>query len=110
MTGEGTTKENVVGIITARVAVLVDHYHLSLPEIGNLTDKQIVKVYFHARDEDGTIRLPVPTIEKIDKPETLESVLADLEFLRMFLPHTTQENYEKSAEEIRRKFDGSQGQ
>lgn len=91
--------------------MLVDHYHLSIPEIGNLTDRQIAKVYFHARDKDGMIRLSVPTIEKAeDTPETLESALADLEFLRMVLPNIDQESYEKSVEELKRKFNGSQGQ
>lgn len=38
-----------------RVAILVDHFHLTIPEILELTELQISTVYFHRRDKNGAI-------------------------------------------------------
>ena len=40
-------------------ATLLNHYHLTLPEIGRLTDRQIADLYFHPREEDGSIKAQV---------------------------------------------------
>jgi len=54
--------------LKAKYAALLDHFHLTLAEIGNLTDRQIQELYFHPRDEQtGSIRQqPEPA-----KPDTL---------------------------------------
>jgi len=52
----------------AMYATLLNHYHLTLPEIGRLTDRQISDLYFHPRDEAGAIK----PVEKEPQPGTLE--------------------------------------
>ena len=42
----------------ARFAVLADHFGLTPAEFGGLTDRQIDRLYFHARNEDGSVRMP----------------------------------------------------
>lgn len=71
-----------VGLITARVAILVDHYHLTLREVAALTDRQIRDVYFHARTKEGSIDVPVPAVEAPDEPPSLDATLRDLGFLK----------------------------
>ncbi len=46
---------NNQGMLTSQIAILVDHFHLTLDEVGNLTPYQIDKIYFHKRDKDGNI-------------------------------------------------------
>lgn len=59
----------------AMFATLLNVYHLTLPEIGRLTDAQIRKLYFHPRQDNGSIE---PVIE-VKKENTLESNLLMLE-------------------------------
>ena len=94
-----------VGLVTARVAILVDHYHLTLREIGDLTDRQIAEVYFHARTKEGSIDVPVPAVEATRGPETEAKLLADLAFLRA-ANLITAENYERCVAEAKGKFRG----
>lgn len=43
--------------ITSKIAILVDHFHLTVDDVARLTDYQISAVYFHARDENGAIAM-----------------------------------------------------
>jgi hypothetical protein len=92
-------------MIRAKVAILVDHYHLTLPDIANLTDRSIDEVYFHARTKEGSIEIPLPAVEAADVPETEEKLLADLAYLRGALG-LTDENYAACVEEVRGRFRG----
>jgi len=54
-------------------ATLLNHYHLTLPEIRRLTDRQIVDLYFHPRDDNGAIR----PVEQQPQPGSLEFELQE---------------------------------
>ena len=94
-----------VGIVTARVAVLVDHYHLTLREIGDLTDRQIKEVYFHARTKEGAIDIPLPPVDETPVPDTEERLLADLAVLRG-ANLITEDNYRQCVADAKRRFRG----
>lgn len=89
--------------MTAKVAILADHYGLTMPEVGNLTDRQIKDVYFHARTKEGAIEIPLPAAEPPAEEETEEIVLRNLQILRGagLIP---EENYLACVEEAKRKF------
>lgn len=44
------------------VARLLDHFHISMDQLARLTDRQIYELYFHPRDDKGSI-------EPKDEPE-----------------------------------------
>lgn len=46
------------GRLTALYAILVKEYHLTLPDIYDLTPRQIQDVYLHPRDDKGMIQMP----------------------------------------------------
>ena len=52
--------------LKAKYAALMDHFHLTPAQIGNLTDRQIQELYFHPRDrQTGAIQeQPEPVVEK----------------------------------------------
>lgn len=81
----------------------MDHYHLTLLEIANLTDRTIKSVYFHARTKEGAIDVPLPVVEKVEEEETEESTLRDLLFL-LQSKLISEENYQACVEEARRKY------
>lgn len=85
--------------------MLVDHYHLTLPEIGNLTDRSIAAVYFHARTREGVIDIPVAAVEAAPTPDTEEQLLAELAMLRG-ANLITDENYHQCVEDAKRRFRG----
>lgn len=92
-----------VGLVTARAAILVDHYHLTLREIGDLTDRQIKEVYFHARTKEGAIDVPVPAVEATrEEGDPLAAALRDLAFLKA-TSLITAENYEACVADAKRK-------
>jgi hypothetical protein len=97
-------------LIRAKIAILADHYHLSLDQIANLTDRSIAEVYFHARTKEGSIQIPVPVMtaaqEEQTEAETEESALRDLSFLRG-ANLISEENYAVCVAEIKRKYRGS---
>lgn len=93
--------------------MLVDHYHLSLDQIANLTDRSISSVYFHARTKEGYIRVPTPpvlssSVESEDEAvaETEETALSDLRAV-LASGLITQENYDECVAKIKEKFSGS---
>lgn len=96
----------MIGLIRARFAVLADHYHLTMPEIAALTDRQIAEIYFHARDDKGMIKVPVIEVVRPEKEETLESVLSDLQFLKTG-GLITEENYLRCVEGAHKRFNGA---
>jgi len=57
---------------TTQVAILVDKFHLTIDQIGNLTQFQIQEIYFHARDKNGSIVLPESAID--DDAEELNNL------------------------------------
>lgn len=81
----------------------MEHYHLTLAEIANLTDRSIKSVYFHAREKDGSIRLPVPAAEEVAEPETEEGTLQSLAFL-LAANLITEANYRQCVEDAKRKY------
>jgi translation elongation factor EF-Ts len=89
------------GFVTARLAVLIDRFHVTLGEIAVMTDHQIVRLYFHKRDRDGVILFPEAVTSQPDRPETLEDCLMGLAAMR---PLLTDENYQKAVEAVRAKF------
>jgi hypothetical protein len=96
-------------MIRAKFAILVDHYHLTLPDIAALTDRSIDEVYFHARTKEGSIEIPLPAVEApADVPETEGKLLADLALLRGN-NLISDENYAACVAEVRRKFRGDAG-
>lgn len=57
---------------------------MTLEQIANLTDRSLEEVYFHKRSKYGSIEVPMPTseaAEEIAAEPTLESTLAELQFL-----------------------------
>lgn len=42
--------------------MLIDHFHLTIPEIRELTQYQIQELYFHKRDKSGSVVIPIPDI------------------------------------------------
>ena len=83
----------------------MEHYHLTLAEIANLTDRSIKSVYFHAREKDGSIRMPLPEVTQEAPPETEEGTLQSLAFL-LSANLITPANYAQCVEDAKRKFNG----
>ena len=96
-----------MGIVTARIAVLVDHYHLSLREIADLTDRQIKDIYFHARTKEGTIDLPMTFLPPEEEIPTLETTMRDLNFL-LSNKAISPENYAECVAAAQEKFNAVQ--
>jgi hypothetical protein len=78
------------GLTRARIAILVDRFHLTPRDIGQLTDRMIHQVYFHERDKDGAIKVPIvvpePAMsedEKAAQLEVLRILLSPEDFQRM---------------------------
>ena len=94
-----------VGLVRAKFAVLADHYHLTLDQIADLTDRQISEVYFHARTKEGAVEIPVPDVEVVEEPETEADVLLHLDLLRA-ANLIGDENYRQCVADARRKFGG----
>lgn len=82
----------------ARYAILVDHFHLTLPEIRKLTDRQIEEVYFHPRTEQGEIK---PEVR--GNADTLEFRLLGIDML-VANNTITREQGDRLKEEAREKW------
>ncbi len=89
------------GFVTAKIAVLIDKYHLSIREIAGLTDYQIVTLYFHKRDEDGVIKFPEQVTAAPDRPATEAECLMVLAQMK---PAMKVEDYEEAVQKVRAKF------
>lgn len=46
------------GFLTAKIAALIDVYHVTPFEVAKYTDWQIVHLYFHKRNKDGSMKEP----------------------------------------------------
>lgn len=94
---------DTAGLTTARMAILVDRFHLTPEQIGRLTDRQIAGLYFHPRDRDGSIKIPI-TVP--DVPQEPADVAATLEGMRwMFEP----EVFERMKQEVAAKHGKASG-
>jgi len=72
-------------VVRATFAKLVDHFHLRPWDIARLTDRQIVELYFHPRNDEHEIE-PVPEPPKVTKEEekkgpTLKRELFEIDML-----------------------------
>lgn len=86
---------DTAGLTTAQFAILVDRFHLTPEQIGRLTDWQIAKVYFHPRDKDGSIKIPIMI------PEVVQDPMDVVEGMRwMFEP----EVFERLKQEVAAKY------
>lgn len=95
---------DTAGLTTARMSILLDRFHLTPEQIGRLTDWQIAKVYFHPREKDGSIKIPIVVPEA--PPDPLD-VVAALEGMRwMFEP----EVFERLKQEVAAKHGKASGQ
>ena len=63
------------GALTARFAVLVSEFKLTLPQIYDLTPRQIEEIYFHPRDPDGGIKAPSEAAVPADPVAKLQQLL-----------------------------------
>lgn len=89
----------------ATYAQLVDHFHLTPAEIGELTDRQIAQLYFHPRDKDGAIRRPESeaVMGSMELPTTMEQELADIDLMcRKF--HITPDRREVARNKVKEKW------
>jgi len=57
----------VKGMYKAQIATLIHVFHLTIPEIRELTQYQIQELYFHKQDKNGNIVVPT----RIDVSEML---------------------------------------
>lgn len=92
---------DTAGLTTARMSILVDRFHLTPEKIGRLTDWQIAKVYFHPREKDGSIKIPIVVPET--PPDPLD-VVANMAW--MFEP----EVFERLKQEVAAKHGKASGQ
>lgn len=66
----------------AFIASIVHACHVPLSEIALLTDRQLVDIYAHERDDKGDIKMPAETVASpADEPASLERDLRDLNLL-----------------------------
>lgn len=88
-------------MIKAQWATLLSVYHLKPEEILKLTDWQIHELYYHPREEDGSI---VP-VERLDRrePKTLTEALIQWESVAVQF-RMRPEDVEAGREKLRRKW------
>lgn len=96
------------------MAVLLDHYHLTLVEYGRLTDRQLVGLYGHARDKHGRLIFPsLPSADewgdRYEPPKSMEQELAFLEEAHKAIPGGLS-NYEEARATIRQRWESGQRQ
>ncbi len=76
------TQDELIAERTAIYAQLLDHFHLTFEQIGNLTDCQIYNYYFHTRDERGQIvKAAKPTKFGSEKPRSMKEELLQVDVL-----------------------------
>ncbi|MBP3956471.1 hypothetical protein J8F10_14415 [Gemmata sp. G18] len=61
----------------------MSEFELTLPEIYDLTARQIHSVYFHPRDKDGVIQGPAPVSAPADDRTKLTQLLAMSQIFHM---------------------------
>lgn len=93
-------------MITAQVALLVDRFHLTIPEIAKLTDRQLHQVYFHKRTKEGMIEIPMPSVEMaMEAEETEEKTLRDLAAL-LDSGFIVKQDFERLKQDVAAKYHG----
>lgn len=66
----------------AVVATLLDHFHLTIDDYARLTDRQIVELYCHKRNKDGSIEADDGVAVKAPERElTLSEEIHQLDIL-----------------------------
>lgn len=69
--------------LKTKFAVLLDHFKQPLSELAKLTDRQIDELYFHTRDEHGSIAVPkeeAPAVpQEVSPDRALRIELAQLQ-------------------------------
>lgn len=89
------------------VASLVEHFGLAIAEVARLTDRQILEIYWHKRDKQGSILWPEDEVTAVapepEKPTTLARKLAQLEVVgrTLRIPET---DLEKARAKLREKY------
>lgn len=86
------------GLTKARIAILTDRFHLTPRDILQLTDRQMIEVYFHERDKDGAIKVPMPSVENMALSP--EEELARLQVLKLIMEDA---DFNRMTEEVARK-------
>lgn len=62
----------------AKIAMLLEHFHVRIEDLARLTDKQIDELYFHPRNDKGAIEPQEKPTEAADGKPTLKSELMAL--------------------------------
>ena len=86
------------------VARLLEHFHCRLEDLATKTDRQIMSLWLHYRDQEGRIVLSDEE-KQAEKPATLETGLADLNMLR-YLIEMTDEDYDRLKGDLEKKYAG----
>lgn len=87
-------------ILKAKFALLLDHFHLRLDDIAELTDRQIDELYFHVRTEQGAIK---PAEQPVTPKATLQSELMQLDIGRGY-GLVDDVSYRQTVEGLRKKY------
>jgi hypothetical protein len=91
--------------MTAKIAYLVDKFYLSIDQIAKLTDRQIMEIYFHKRNEDGCIVFPQSHLSTSNKKyEPLVTAIQALEYYKAAM---TQEKYDEAKQKLIVKYGDS---
>ncbi len=64
-------------------ATLIDKFHLRPWEVAKLTDRQIHDLYYHPRNDDGTIEPVEPLMQR--EPKTLNEAMIQFECVAQML-------------------------
>ncbi len=88
------------------MAILVDHFHLNLNDISNLTPKQVDSIYFHSRNKDGSIK---PNVSTTFEKKELTYEEAQIELYVFYANHAkpmniTEQDYERMKKELDIKY------
>lgn len=83
-----------------RLAQVVEHFHLTLEQAGELTDRQIAGILFHARDKEGRLSPPLigPQKEQQLYPLSLEE---ELEWLEPMKSLWGEQQYEEAIKKVK---------
>ena len=89
----------------AFIASIVAAIHLPIHELARLTDRQLVEIYAHPRDESGNIKAPEEpaAVRPNEAPDSLAKDLRDWTILTSML-RLPEEEYRKGAEKLKAKW------
>ena len=97
-------------------AELVENFHLTIAEIGELTEAQIVEIYLHPRDDKGNLIRPgakrtakqVAKDKRDAEPKSLDDALKRLEILNHAFNYRP-EDYQRAREQLIKKWTEKHG-